>query len=173
MNAAIVVGLPLPPPSPSQVGLATFLDGLFPGEGRDVAFGETAAKRVGQVAGRCVRGQNDRGLIVLLDARMGQDEIKARLPGPLQVMQIVGDFATKGPTIRRFFAPYLDFLLDLGRAAIGEVDPVEREKKARRFNRACHFYFSEAHPPWVNDPRLAPKRAEIRDLQAKLRLLVP
>ncbi len=173
MNAAIVVELPLSPQSGTVLGLAKFLDQIFPGEGRDVALGEAAAKRVAQVAGRPVRSETDRGLIVLLDRRMGDEQFITRLPGPLQNMIPVEDYAAIQPRIRQFFAPYLDFLLQLGEEASTEPDPSEKQRKVKKFLGACRFYFSEKHLPWNQDSKLLPRVREIKQLKSALRPLVP
>ncbi len=75
-------------------------------------------------------------------------------------MQSAGDFAMENPTIRCFFAPYLNFMLDLGRSAVGELDPAKKENKIRKFQRVYRFYISESHLSWSNDLGMAPKRAK-------------
>ncbi len=173
MNAAIVVGYPYPPRSPTQLGLARFLESLFPGEGEQVAFDETAVKRVAQVAGRCVRSETDRGLIVLIDQRMGSDQFIQRLPGSLQDVLPVEDFLTIQPRIRKFFAPYLDFLLSLGQDAIQETDLSSKVAKVKKFFNVCKYYFSEKHPPWTRDPKLAGRVREIQQFKRVLRSFIP
>jgi DNA excision repair protein ERCC-2 len=70
LSAVVVVGLPLAPPSKEVDALVTYFDGKF-GKGRGEEYGyiNPAMNRVVQAAGRLIRTEKDRGVVVLMDER--------------------------------------------------------------------------------------------------------
>ena len=68
LKGVIVVGLPLSKPNLETKSLIDYYDGRF-GKGWDYAYIFPAMMRVIQSAGRCIRSENDRGVIMFLDER--------------------------------------------------------------------------------------------------------
>jgi DNA excision repair protein ERCC-2 len=75
----VCVGIGLPPPSASRAALAGHYDkqGL---DGRMVAYGLPAMVKVLQMAGRLLRGPDDRGVLCLVDERFAQAGYRAFYP---------------------------------------------------------------------------------------------
>ena len=70
LSAVVVVGLPLAPPSREVDALVEYYDRKF-GRGRGEEYGyiNPAMNRVVQAAGRLIRTEKDRGVVVLMDER--------------------------------------------------------------------------------------------------------
>jgi DNA excision repair protein ERCC-2 len=81
LSAVIVVGLPLAPPSKEVDALVTYFDGKF-GKGRGEEYGyiNPAMNRVVQAAGRLIRTEEDRGVVVLMDHRFLQKRYLGTFP---------------------------------------------------------------------------------------------
>jgi DNA excision repair protein ERCC-2 len=73
LSAVVVVGLPLAPPSREVDALIGYFDRKF-GRGHGEGYGYTnpAMNRVVQAAGRLIRTERDRGVVVLMDERFLQ-----------------------------------------------------------------------------------------------------
>jgi DNA excision repair protein ERCC-2 len=70
LSAVVVVGLPLAPPSKEVDALVTYFDGKFgKGRGEEYGYVNPAMNRVVQAAGRLIRTEKDRGVVVLMDER--------------------------------------------------------------------------------------------------------
>ena len=68
LNGVIIVGLPLERPNLSVDALISYYDERFRA-GRDYGYNFPAMIKVMQAAGRCIRTETDRGVIVFLDER--------------------------------------------------------------------------------------------------------
>ncbi len=68
LNGVIIVGLPLERPDLSVEALIDYYEKRF-GRGRDYGYNFPAMTKVMQAAGRCIRTENDRGVIVFADSR--------------------------------------------------------------------------------------------------------
>ncbi len=68
MKGVFVVGLPLKKPDLETKGLINFYDYKF-GKGWDYGYSYPAVNRAIQAAGRCIRSEDDRGVIVYMDER--------------------------------------------------------------------------------------------------------
>jgi len=68
LNGVIIIGLPLDRPSLSSKALIDYYDQRF-GRGRDYGYNFPAMIKVMQAAGRCIRTEADRGVIVFADGR--------------------------------------------------------------------------------------------------------
>ncbi|HLC37365.1 MAG TPA: ATP-dependent DNA helicase [Candidatus Nanoarchaeia archaeon] len=68
LKGVIVVGLPLPKPDLEIRALIEYYDAKF-GKGRDYGYIYPAILRTLQNAGRCIRSETDKGVIVFLDER--------------------------------------------------------------------------------------------------------
>lgn len=79
LKGIIVVGLPLAPPSVELTESITFLNQKY-GNGHELAYLLPATNKVLQAAGRTIRTENDKGIIVLLDERFKEQSIQKMLP---------------------------------------------------------------------------------------------
>jgi len=106
LRSAVVVGLPLPPPS---VELSERLKYISSVKGRKYAYESLvlvpAVNRVVQSAGRVVRNQRRKGVVILMDKRFAQRRIQELIPfwlktnlfyldcsNDIELRKIIGDF---------------------------------------------------------------------------------
>jgi DNA excision repair protein ERCC-2 len=68
LNGVVIVGVPLDSPDLETQSLIEYYDKLF-GAGWDYGYIFPAMNRVVQAAGRAIRSESDRGIIVLIDER--------------------------------------------------------------------------------------------------------
>ena len=68
LDCVVVVGLPLEKPTLETEALINYYDFKF-GRGWDYGYIYPAMNRALQAAGRCIRSETDRGVIVLMDDR--------------------------------------------------------------------------------------------------------
>jgi DNA excision repair protein ERCC-2 len=74
LSAVVVMGLPLAPPSKEVDALIAYFDRKFGrGRGEEYGYVNPAMNRVVQAAGRLIRTERDRGVVVLMDTRFSQD----------------------------------------------------------------------------------------------------
>ncbi len=79
LDCAIVVGLPLEKPTLETEALIRYYDSKF-GRGWDYGYIYPAMNRALQAAGRCIRSETDRGVIVLMDDRFQWQNYKKCFP---------------------------------------------------------------------------------------------
>ena len=73
LSAVVVMGLPLAPPSKEVDALIAYFDRKFGrGRGEEYGYVNPAMNRVVQAAGRLIRTEDDRGVVVLMDERFSQ-----------------------------------------------------------------------------------------------------
>ena len=81
LSTVAVVGVPVPPPSLEQKKLEEYFERKFgDGKGRQYAQTFPALNRVLQAAGRCIRSETDRGVVLLYDNRLGHRPYRRFLP---------------------------------------------------------------------------------------------
>jgi len=81
LSAVIVMGLPLAPPSKEVDALIAYFDVKFgPGRGDEYGYVNPAMNRVVQAAGRLIRTETDRGVVVLMDQRFAMDRYLRTFP---------------------------------------------------------------------------------------------
>ncbi len=68
VRTVVVAGLPVPSPDPEQLALQEYYERMF-GRGYEYAFLYPALRKALQAAGRCIRGEKQKGVIVFLDHR--------------------------------------------------------------------------------------------------------
>ena len=72
LEMAIIVGIPYPAPGVRQEALQHYFDVCFHGKGWEYAVESPALRKILQAAGRVIRSENDRGVIVITDGRAGK-----------------------------------------------------------------------------------------------------
>ncbi len=101
LEAVLVAGLPLSPPSVEVEALREYLDRrLGPSKGYAYAYLYPAVNRVLQAAGRCIRDKGDRAVVLLLDGRFVQPRYRRYFPADFP-LRPVGDPVA---AVRAFFA---------------------------------------------------------------------
>jgi len=93
LKAVIIVGLPLDKPNLETLELIRYFDEKH-GKGWDYGYIFPAFNKVMQNAGRCIRSENDRGIIVFLDERYIWPNYKRCFP-PDWEMKTNKDFGTE------------------------------------------------------------------------------
>ena len=84
MNGVIVVGLPLEKPDIKNQALINYYDLKFQ-KGWEYGYTYPAMNKVMQTAGRCIRSETDRGVIMLMDKRFLWNTYKDLLPRDAQI----------------------------------------------------------------------------------------
>jgi len=69
LEMAIIIGIPYPAPGVRQKALQHYYDMSFDGRGWEFAVESPAIRKLLQAAGRVVRSETDRGLIIITDNR--------------------------------------------------------------------------------------------------------
>jgi DNA excision repair protein ERCC-2 len=80
LAATVVVGIPFAPPNLVVRETRSYFDRKFPGKGDDYAYVAPAINRVIQAAGRGIRSETDRQVVVLVDRRWTQPRYRGFLP---------------------------------------------------------------------------------------------
>lgn len=81
LSMVIVVGIPMAPPSLEVDLLVSYFRKLFGGSrGYEYSYMLPAISRVLQAAGRCIRSEKDRGVVVLMDRRFLQGNFSKHFP---------------------------------------------------------------------------------------------
>ena len=79
LRGVVVVGLPLGKPDLETKALINYFDNKY-GRGWDYGYTFPAFNKTMQSAGRCIRTENDRGVIVFLDERYANEQYKRCFP---------------------------------------------------------------------------------------------
>jgi Rad3-related DNA helicase len=104
LQAVVVVGLPLAPPSKEVDALIRYFERKFgEGAGEAYAYLNPAITRVLQAAGRLIRREEDRGVVVLMDERLEQARYARLLPPDFEP-QPMRDAEALGKAVADFFA---------------------------------------------------------------------
>ena len=100
LRGVVVVGVPLDSPDLETQSLIDYYEKLF-GAGWDYGYIFPAMNRVVQAAGRAIRSETDRGVVVLIDERFTWKNYFKCLPVEWQII------VTKNPVdrIKKFFEP--------------------------------------------------------------------
>lgn len=100
---AIIVGVGLPGLSDEREAIAAYFDEKNE-DGRGYAYVYPGMNRVLQAAGRVIRTEEDRGIVLLIDDRFGSPEYRRLLPTQWRGLHFVGDLAGLEHLLRRFWA---------------------------------------------------------------------
>lgn len=84
VSSVVIVGLPLEPPSLDVKAMIQYFNQRF-GRGLEYAYLYPAVIKALQGAGRCIRSENDKGVIVFLDERYAWDNYLKLFPNPGEV----------------------------------------------------------------------------------------
>ncbi|PIN81848.1 hypothetical protein COV11_01040 [Candidatus Woesearchaeota archaeon CG10_big_fil_rev_8_21_14_0_10_30_7] len=98
IKCVIIVGLPLEKPDIETKTRIQYYDSLF-GKGWDYAYTLPAITKTLQNAGRCIRSETDKGVLVFLDERYAWSSYKKCFP-PDWKMQVTENYL---PLIKNFF----------------------------------------------------------------------
>ncbi|MDP7181919.1 MAG: ATP-dependent DNA helicase [Candidatus Woesearchaeota archaeon] len=98
LKGVIIAGLPLTRPDLETQGLIDLYQSKF-GKGWEYGYTLPAMSKVTQNAGRCIRSETDKGVIVLLEERFGWPTYKQSLPKDWNI-EITTDYE---PIIKEFF----------------------------------------------------------------------
>ena len=99
---AAVVGVSLPQPSPERDAMCAYFDDLYE-RGKEYAYAYPGMNRVLQAAGRVIRGEEDRGVLILLDDRFAEPLYRRAIPHQFHGLKYVGDTHTLSVLLRRFW----------------------------------------------------------------------
>ena len=72
LEMAIIVGIPYPAPGVRQEALQHYFDVCFHGKGWEYAVESPALRKMLQAAGRVIRSENDKGMVIITDGRAGK-----------------------------------------------------------------------------------------------------
>lgn len=102
---AIIVGMGTPGLSAQRNIMMEYYDHTME-KGREFAYVYPGMNKVLQAAGRVIRSENDRGMVLLIDDRYGEPSVKALFPShwrhlrytgdPVSLRHILGEFWTSG-----------------------------------------------------------------------------
>ncbi len=87
---AVVIGIGLPTPTPEREETAAYFDDRFE-SGREYAYIYPGFNRVLQAAGRVIRRESDRGIILLIDDRFADPVYRRLLPSGMRGLRYIGD----------------------------------------------------------------------------------
>ena len=99
LKAVAIVGVPFAPPDLRQKAVIDYYEQKF-GKGWDYGYIFPAMNKALQAAGRCIRSETDRGIIVFLDKRFSWSKY-ARVIPPDWIIDITDNFREKA---EKFFS---------------------------------------------------------------------
>ncbi|MBR6675719.1 MAG: ATP-dependent DNA helicase [Clostridia bacterium] len=99
---AIIIGTGLPKITAEQNILADYFEKTREG-GKDYAYTYPAMIKVQQAAGRVIRGEDDRGVVVLVDDRYGDPNIYRLFPKAWKHIKYTGDPYSLATALERFW----------------------------------------------------------------------
>ncbi len=99
---AIIVGTGMPQLSAERNIIAAYYDEKN-GGGRDYAYIYPGMNKVLQAAGRVIRSENDRGVILLIDERFGEPQMKMMIPPHMRHIKYTGDIESMKAILSSFW----------------------------------------------------------------------
>ncbi|MBO4284445.1 MAG: ATP-dependent DNA helicase, partial [Clostridia bacterium] len=99
---AVVVGVGLPQPTPENEAIREYYDDVLE-EGREYAYIYPGMNRVLQAAGRVIRREEDRGVVVLIDDRFSDPVYRRLMPNHWRGLKYVGDLSSLSHLLGRFW----------------------------------------------------------------------
>ncbi len=104
---AVIVGVGLPSLSDEREAIRAYFDEKTE-EGRAYAYVFPGMNRVLQAAGRVIRTEEDRGVVLLIDDRFASPEYRNLIPAHWQGLKYVGDKTALSRLLERFWHPQTD-----------------------------------------------------------------
>ena len=99
---AVVIGVGLPQPTPENEAIREYYDDTLE-EGREYAYIYPGMNRVLQAAGRVIRREEDRGVVVLIDDRFSEPVYRRLMPNHWRGLKYVGDLSSLSHLLGRFW----------------------------------------------------------------------
>lgn len=99
---AVVVGVGLPQPTPENEAIREYYDDVLEA-GREYAYVYPGMNRVLQAAGRVIRTESDRGVVVLIDDRFSEPVYRRLMPNHWRGLKYVGDLPSLSHLLGRFW----------------------------------------------------------------------
>lgn len=99
---AVIVGIGMPALSYEREAIAAYYEEKYE-EGKQYAYIYPGMNRVFQAAGRVIRREDDRGVIVLIDDRFDDPIYKKSLPKLWEGVQFIGDAKTLNEELKSFW----------------------------------------------------------------------
>ena len=99
---AVVVGVGLPQPTPENEAIREYYDDTLEA-GREYAYVYPGMNRVLQAAGRVIRTESDRGVVVLIDDRFSEPVYRRLMPNHWRGLKYVGDLPSLSHLLGRFW----------------------------------------------------------------------
>ena len=99
---AVVVGVGLPQPSPERDAMTAYYDEIYE-RGKEFAYIFPGMNRVLQAAGRVIRTEEDRGVLVLIDDRFREPLYRRMIPAHWRGLKFVGDTRALGFVCKKFW----------------------------------------------------------------------
>jgi len=103
LSGVVIVGVGLPQITAEGNLLRDYYEGVCE-RGHEFAYMFPGMNNVLQAAGRVIRSENDRGVILLIDDRFSQPEYKALFPSHWRNLRYVGDIRALRLILRDFWA---------------------------------------------------------------------
>lgn len=98
----VIVGVGLPPPSNEREAMRAYYENRYE-MGTAYAYAYPGLNRVLQAAGRVIRDEGDRGVIVLIDDRLSEKVYKEMLPSFWHTLAYAGDEHALAARLQRFW----------------------------------------------------------------------
>lgn len=99
---AVVVGVSLPQPSPERDAMTAYYDEIYE-RGKEFAYIYPGMNRVLQAAGRVIRTEEDRGVLVLIDDRFREPLYRRMIPSHWRGVKFVGDANALSYVVKKFW----------------------------------------------------------------------
>jgi DNA excision repair protein ERCC-2 len=100
---AIIVGVAQPIPTPEREAIRAYYDDEREA-GREFAYVYPGMNRVLQAAGRVIRQESDRGVVLLIDDRFAEPVYRELIPTHWRGLKYAGDLRALETLLRRFWA---------------------------------------------------------------------
>ena len=100
---SVIVGVGLVQPSDENEILRAYYDDKYEA-GREYAYIYPGFNRVLQAAGRVIRTEADRGVVVFIDERYAEPTYKELMPAQYRTAKFVGDTQSLAAVLDRFWA---------------------------------------------------------------------
>ncbi|MBO5790143.1 MAG: ATP-dependent DNA helicase [Clostridia bacterium] len=98
----VIVGVGLPPPTNEREAMRAYFENRYE-MGTAYAYAYPGLNRVLQAAGRVIRDENDKGVIVLIDDRLSEPVYKEMLPSFWHTLAYAGNEAALAARLARFW----------------------------------------------------------------------